>query len=363
MAKKKQQGNGSGTVYPRKNKDGKITSYLGAYYGPDGKRRTVSAKTKTECREKLRAAMSDADKGLVYDAGTVTVAAYLRSWLETIEGTVADNTYQGYARMVNNHLVPTIGKNLLKSLTPNHVRNLYRSKSDNGLSARTVQYIHVTLHRALKQTVYDGLIPRNVTEGVRPPKLEQKEAEYLTREQARKLLEAARGNRLEALYIVALHTGMREGELLGLKWENWVTKDKLSVRGTKSRSSRRPVRLSQTAQGALRTHRKHRLEERVAASDYEDPGFVFSTQSGKKMDRHNLWRQFQRLLKKADLPPVPFHSLRHTCATLLFHEGKSDWHVQKLFGHSSSKITRDTYTHHIEGHDGGLADAMDELLG
>ena len=90
---------------------------------------------------------------------------------------------------------------------------------------------------------------------------------------------------------------------------------------------------------------------------------MFATQSGKKMDRHNLWRQFQRLLKKANLSPVPFHSLRHTCATLLFHEGKSDWHVQKLFGHSSSKITRDTYTHHIEGHDGGLADAMDGLLG
>jgi integrase len=204
--------------------------------------------------------MANADKGMVFDAGSLTVAAYLKTWLETIEGTLADNTYQGYARMVHNHLIPTLGKNLLKNLTPAHVRNLYRSKSDSGLSTRTVQYIHVALHRTLKQAVYDGLIPRNVAEGVKPPKLEQKEAEYLTQEQARRLLDAAEGNRVEALYTVALHTGMREGELLGLKWEDWVTKDKLSVRGTKSKSSRRPVKLSQTAQYALRSHRKRQNE-------------------------------------------------------------------------------------------------------
>jgi integrase len=99
-----------------------------------------------------------------------------------------------------------------------------------------------------------------VAEGVKPPKLEQKEAEYLTHEQARRLLDAAEGNRLEALYTVALHTGIREGELLGLKWEDWVTNDKLSVRGTKSKSSRRPVKLSQTAQDALRSHRKRQNE-------------------------------------------------------------------------------------------------------
>ena len=81
------------------------------------------------------------------------------------------------------------------------------------------------------------------------------------------------------------------------------------------------------------------------------------------MDRHNLWRQFKRLLKRAGLPEVPFHGLRHTCATLLFHDGKSDMHVQRLLGHANSKITRATYTHHIEGHDGGLADAMDDMLG
>ena len=122
MGKTKQQGNGSGTVYARKNKDGKVTSYLGSYFGPDGKRRYVSAKTKTEARENLRAAMGDADKGLVYDAGALTVGLYLARWLDDIEGTVSSRTHQGYAGMVNNHISPTVGKNLLKNLTPGHVR-------------------------------------------------------------------------------------------------------------------------------------------------------------------------------------------------------------------------------------------------
>ncbi|CAA9309154.1 MAG: hypothetical protein AVDCRST_MAG93-5105 [uncultured Chloroflexia bacterium] len=259
-------------------------------------------------------------------------------------------------------MIPTIGKNRLKNLTPAHVRNLYRSKSDSGLSPRTVQYIHVTLHKALKDAVLDGLIPRNVTDGVKAPKLEQKEAQYLTQDQARKLLDTAHGDRLEALYVVALHTGLREGELLRLEWSDWRG-DYLHVRGTKNKTSERAVKLSKTAQDALIGHRSRQNEERLAAATWEDTGLILTTQAGKQIDRHNLWRQFKRLLKRAELPDVPFHSLRHTCATLLFHAGKDLMYVQNQFGHASSKITRDTYTHHIQGNDGGLADAMDDLLG
>src|SRR5919202_3287926 len=150
MAKKKQQGNGSGTVYPRKNKDGKITSYLGAYYGPDGKRRTVSAKTKTGCREKLRQAMSDADRGLVFDAGTLTLGQYLDKWLPNIKDTVRQRTWERYEQLVRVHIKPSLGSVKLKDLTRADLKNLYGEKLDSGLSARTVQYIHTTVHKALK---------------------------------------------------------------------------------------------------------------------------------------------------------------------------------------------------------------------
>lgn len=264
MAKKKQQGNGSGTIYPRKNKDGKIISYLGAYYGPDGKRRTVSAKTKTECREKLRAAQGDADKGMVFDAGSLTVTTYLKNWLSDIEGTFkSPHTYPGYERMVNNHLIPTLGRNLLKSLTRAHLKALYKEKH-KGLSARTVQYIHTTLHKALDDAVEDGLIPRNVTKGIDLPKDEEKTVRVLSEDEARTMIRAARGDRLEALYILAVHTGIREGEILRLEWGDWQG-DKLIVRGTKSKTSDRVVWLSQAAQDALRGHRSRQNEEKLAA--------------------------------------------------------------------------------------------------
>ena len=188
--------------------------------------------------------------------------------------------------MVNNHISPTVGKNLLKNLTPNHVRGLYKEKAES-LSPRSVRYIHTTLHKALKAAVADGLIPRNVTHAVKSPRLVPREVRPLNRDEAKTLLSAARGDRLEALYVVALHTGLRQGELLGLRWTD-LDGDRLSVRGTKNATSRRVVRLSQTAQDALRAHRKRQLEEQLGEQEYKDRGLIFATGTGGKMDRHNL---------------------------------------------------------------------------
>ena len=177
----KQQGNGSGTVYARKNKDGKITSYLGAYY-TDGKKRYVSAKTKTECREKLRAAMSDADKGLVYDAGSTTVGQYLDKWLPGIKGTVRQRTWERYEQLVRIHIKPSLGQRKLKDLSRGHVKAFYGEKRE-ALSPRTVQYVHVTLHKALKDAVADGLIHRNASDGLKPSSSRRHENHPLTPEQ------------------------------------------------------------------------------------------------------------------------------------------------------------------------------------
>ncbi len=125
MGKKKQQGNGSGTVYPRKNKHGKITSYLGSYFAADGKRRYVSAKTKTECREKLRAVMSDADKGVIFDAGALTVGQYLDKWLPSIKDTVRQRTWERYESVIRVHIKPSLGSLKLKNLTRAHAKGLY----------------------------------------------------------------------------------------------------------------------------------------------------------------------------------------------------------------------------------------------
>ncbi len=137
MGKTKSRANGDGDVFPRKNKAGKITSYRGAYVGPDGMRRYVSGKTKEEARKALREARSNADAGLVFDAGTLTLAGYLDRWLDdSVKDTVRQRTYERYESIVRVHIKPNLGRLKLKALTPAHARALYRQKRDSGLSPR-----------------------------------------------------------------------------------------------------------------------------------------------------------------------------------------------------------------------------------
>ncbi len=217
MAKKR--GNGEGSITRRK--DG---LYMARYtvQTPTGpKRKTLYGKTRREVDEKLTKAKADRDGGLVFDADGVKVGEYLERWLaDSVRDTVRPTTFERYEQMVRLHIRPVLGRLKLKNLTPAHVRGLYREKLDAGLSPRTVQYVHVTLHKALKQAVMDGLIPRNATEVVKPPQVRREEMQPLSPEQVKVLLQATRDDRFEALYVLAVTTGLRQGELLGLKWDD-----------------------------------------------------------------------------------------------------------------------------------------------
>jgi integrase len=208
MARKKAKGNGTGTVYPRRNKEGKIIGYRAAYYGPDGKRRYVSGKRKGDAERALRKAMSDADRGIVIDATSQKLCEYLDRWLnDSVRGSVKPVTQASYSQLVRTHIKPALGNVKLSNLSPAHLQGFYRSKLDEGLSPRTVQYLHVVLHRALKQALRWGLVPHNAAEAVDPPKVSKKEIRPLSPDHARAFLEASRGDRLEALYVLAIHTG------------------------------------------------------------------------------------------------------------------------------------------------------------
>ena len=358
--------NGDGDIWPRRNKAGQITSYRGAYFGPDGKRRYVSGKTKEETRAKLRKARGDADRGVISDGGNVKLSQYLKRWLnDSVRGSVKPITHSSYEMLVNKHVVPFLGNVRLSNLTPAHLQGFYRSKLDEGLSPRTVQYLHVVLHRALKQALRWALVPRNVAEAVDPPKVPKKDVTPLSTDQARVLLEAARGDRLEGLYVLAVHTGMRQGELLALRWED-VDLDAgvLRVRGTKTARSRRTVKLSQTALEALTRHLTRQLGEIDRAGDsWRENGLVFATEIGTALNRHNLThRSFRPLLAKAGLPQIQFHDLRHTCATLLLSKGGHAKYVQELLGHATIAITLDTYSHVLPGMADRMAQAMEDAL-
>ena len=376
MGNTKSRANGDGDVFPRKNKEGKITSYRGAYFGPDGKRRYVSGKTKEEARKALREARSGADQGLIFDAAKLTVAEYLDRWLkDSVQGSVRQSTYKSYCRQARRYITPAVGRVRLKALSPAHVQGLYRGMQDRGLSARTVQYTHAVLHRALKQAVRWGMVPRNVCEAVDVPQVRREEMQPLAPEQARRFLEAARGERLEALYVVAVHAGLRPGELLAIKWED-VDLDASTLLvhralsagefiSPKTKRSRRRIDLSAGSIAALKRHRKRQLEEHMArAGLWQDHGLVFPSSVGTPLSHRNVVRSFKAVLRRAGLPAtIRLYDLRHTCATLLLSRNVHPKYVQELLGYASIAQTLDTYSHVLPGMDGGIGDAIGEALG
>jgi integrase len=362
-----------------KRKDGR---YMARYtvHTPNGpKRKMIYGRKYKDVEKKLAEARGDAARGLVFDADNLKLGEYLDRWLaDSVADTVRQSTFERYEQIVRVHIRPALGNLKLKDVTPAHVRGLYREKLEAGLSARSVQYVHVTLHKALKQAVADGLVPRNPTEAVKPPQVRREEIQPLTAEQVRTLFEAGRGDRLEALYALAVTTGLRQGELLGLKWEDvdleagtlWVRRTLTTAKGgpvlaaPKTRGSRRTVKLSQTASEALRSHLKRQLGEIDRAGDlWRENGLIFASETGEFLDRRYITtHRFKPLLKRAGLPQIRFHDLRHTCATLLLSENVNPKVVSEMLGHATIAITLDTYSHVLPNMQSEAAQAMEDAL-
>jgi integrase len=374
----KKRGNGEGSIHRRKG-GGWCAQYT-VYTAKGRKRRTLYGKTRQEVAAKLAKALSDREGGITFDADNLRLGDYLQRWLEdSKKGSVKRVTYEGYARQVRNHLLPTLGRIKLRALTPAHLRGLYREKTETGLSARTVGYIHTTIHNALEQAVKDGLVPRNVADIVKPPQLCREEIQPLTPAQTKTLLEAVGGDRFEALYVLAVTAGPRQGELLGLKWEDIaLDRSLLQVRRTlsstkggepifsnpKTAKGRRSVKLTARAVEVLRRHRERQLEEREeVAGLWQNHDLVFPTRVGTPMSRHNLVaRSFKPILKRAGLPEIRFHDLRHTCATLMLAVGANPKVAQETLGHANVTITLDTYSHLLPTMQDEVAEKVNELL-
>jgi integrase len=290
---------------------------------------------------------------------------------------VKPTTYESYERMIGNHIKPALGNRKLKNLAPDHVQYFYQKKLDSGLAPGTVRLMHGILHKALEQAVRWGIVPRNVCNATTPPKPNPEEIRPLDAEQARRLLEASCGNRLEALYVLAVTAGLRIGELLGLKWEDIdLDAETLHVRRTRSQGKAGPtfttpkngkgrsIRLTGRAVEALKAHKAAQNAERLKLGDlWEDNGLVFCTTAGRPLDFRNVaTASFKRLLEKAGLPDIRFHDLRHTCATLLLSRGHHPKLVQELLGHSSVAMTLDRYSHVLPGMGDQTAAAMEAAL-
>ncbi|HXA30117.1 MAG TPA: tyrosine-type recombinase/integrase [Candidatus Angelobacter sp.] len=374
--------NGEGTIARRS--DGR---WVAAVTLSDGTRRFAYGKTRDEVARKLRDMLHANDANVPIPGRRETVDSLMRSWLDVVKTRVRQRTWERYEQLTRVHVTPALGRVKLGDLTAQRLERFYADRLATGLSARTVRHLHVLLHAALRQAMRWDLVARNVADLAKAPRPEQKEMAVLTPDQVERFVAAARGDRLEALYIVAVTTGMRAGELLALRWadvdlDNAVAVVRRSVQRSKAgatgdrktglvmvepktKKSRRPVALSQGAVRSLRAHRAAQAAERLVAGDeWDDQDLVFPNRVGRPMeggDLLNVW--YRPLLKRAGLPRLRFHDLRHTAATLLLAAKVSPKVAQELLGHSTVAFTLDQYSHVIEGMQREAAGVMDALLG
>jgi integrase len=247
-----------------------------------------------------------------------------------------------------------------------------------GLSPRRVQYIRAVLRTALKQAVKWRSVTLNAAALAEAPRVERHEIQPFSVEDARRLLEASQDDRLAALYSVALAMGLRQGEALGLRWEDVAFETgQLRVRVTlqridrsyrllppKTERSRRTLRMPATALAALRAHRARQLEERLqAGAAWEDWGLVFTTATGRPLHATWITHRFQKLLERSGLPRARFHDLRHTCASLLLAQGVSARMIMEILGHSQISLTMNLYSHIMPSMQEDAAQKMDAALG
>jgi integrase len=245
---------------------------------------------------------------------------------------------------------------------------------DSGFAPRTVQYLHTLLRKALKQAVKWGLIPRNVTVAVDAPRPAKNETEYFSFEQAKTFLEVASKARFWTLYVLAFSTGLRRGELLGLRWEDLergvlrvrrsLTPDDKSYNQPKSAKGRSSVCLTPGAVKVLERHKTNQDREKdCLESLWQEQGLVFPYSIGTPFNPSNLLnRSFEPLLRRAGLPMIRFHDLRHTFATLMLSNREYPKIVQEILGHAQITLTLDTYSHVLPSMQDGAVGRLGKLL-
>jgi integrase len=368
---RKRRGNGEGSIFQRG--DGRWTATITIGYHANGKRnrRTVYGKTRGEVQDKLTNLQHQKLNGTLGDVTKLTVAQYLDRWLDdSARLTVSPTTFDRYEGIVRNHIKPRIGGVKLAKLAPAHIQGMYSTMEKDGATAATLEHTHRVIRRALNVAVRWELVIRNACDPIDSPKATRKAIRPLTSEQAATLMREAESHRLHALFVLSVTTGMRQGELFGLKPEDidgsmvhvrrtiQFRKGKLLVGPPKTAAGRRSIQLPQFAVDALHDHRRRMMAEGHAASEW-----LFCDTKGGPLRKSNFIRKdYKPLLKRAGLPSIRFHDLRHTMATLLLSLGEHPKVVQERLGHSKISMTLDTYSHVLPNMQREAASKLDQLF-
>lgn len=351
----KKRAHGEGSIFQRK--DGRWVAKLTL---PDGKSRSFYASSQREAKEKLTTARAEVQQGLPLPAGRQTVAQFLTRWLEATRPTIRPSTHTRYEIDVN-RISAALGKVQLAKLTPHHCQVFFNDLGTQ-VSPRSVLHCRAVFRRALNVAVKWGDLARNPVRLTDPPRIESRETAALSFEEARRILDAFAGHPLEGLVTAALATGLRQGELLGLSWDD-VDFDgaalhvrfqlqrrngEWSLTEPKSKKARRSVPLLPSAIEALHRQRTRQIEDRMRAGERwtaTNPALVFTSQVGTPLDAPNVTKRFQARLDETGLPRMRFHDLRHGAATLLLAQGADLRTIMQALGHSQISLTANTYTH------------------
>lgn len=378
----------AGQIRKQKRKDGSIiedTWLVRIFLGreTDGKRKyfskTIHGKKK-DADKYLTAKLREKDLGVFVEPAAMPLKDYLDRWLaEVAKPRLKENTFDGYKWIVETYIHPALGSKRLSDLQSYQVQKFYNDLQKQGLSARTVRYTHSVLSSALKQAVKWRQIFQNPCDLCQLPKQDKTEMKYFAPEDVKIFLETARETKHYSLFLLAIETGLRPGEYLGLQWKDIdLDQQTLSVRRAvkirkgggfyftepKTKKSRRSIPLSDSVITALKAHRRDQLEESFKlGSDYQKNDLVFANEIGGPLLLGNIRRRhFEKIIIAAGLPTIRLYDLRHTTATLLLSAGLNPKVVSERLGHASIVLTLDTYSHVLPTMQKDATDRIEKLM-
>jgi len=333
------------------------------------RRRYTTCETKKEAKIKEAELIKQVKKGIIKSSGNITVAEHLKEWLKEDCQDLAPRTYSSYKMIVKKHIVPVLGHIKLEKLNPKHIQIYQNHKlkegridGKGGLSNRTVQYHHRVLSRALKIAVRWHIIEENPCKYVDAPSVKKKKASSIDIKDIKKIINAAKDTWLYEILMVGLFTGMRRGEILGLKWDNidfdkrllkvrWqvqhIRNKGIFIRELKTDSSYREIDIPDNIVFMLKKMVTKQNKKKLQAGKlYDDHDLVFCYDNGKPRNPQGVTKKFNKIVRKTNIDrKYRFHDLRHTFSTLQLQEGTEMKTLQELLGHAVYSTTADTYSH------------------
>lgn len=378
---------GAGTIRKKAiTRKGKQYEYWEARYtvGYDpgtGKQiqRSVTGKTQKEVRQKLQQATTAIDSGTYKEPCKMTLGEWLDIWTAEYLGSVKPRTVDGYKATVKTYIKPAIGAVQLEALVTHQIQRMLNDlqRRKKPLSAKTVRNVHGVLHKALQQAVDVGYLRENPSSACKLPRSERPEIKPLDDDATKRFMQVIRGHRFESVYLVTLFTGMREGEVLGLSWDNVdMNRGIIHVVQQLQRQADGQYHIETPKNGKPRTitpapyviellqsQKVRQAKQRLRAGNlWEDRGFVFTDDVGHHLSPQTVYHNFKKLIADAGYPNTRFHDLRHSFAVASLQNGDDIKTVQENLGHYSAAFTLDVYGHVTEKMRLASADRMQRYI-